>query len=191
MTVASSKDVLKNYLQGARDVLVWKLDGMSEREVRLPRTATGTNLLGLVKHALNSEAFYFGPVFGRTWATPAELVATDDPDPLTAWFANENETVAGVVALYRRVQVFADETIDELPLDAIGRVPHWGDTEVTLHEILVHKMADLQRHAGHADILREHIDGLTGLLPNNSNLPDDIDWTAHIQRLTEIADCFD
>ena len=188
--VDTPKDVLKDYLQGARDVLVWKLEGVSERELRLPRTPTGTNLLGLVKHALNTEVIYFGPTFGREWPTPDELVSTNDPDPLAGWYATENETAAGTVDLYRRVQVFADVTIDALPLDAIGHVAHWGGREVTLHQIMVHKTADLQRHAGHADILREQLDGATGLLPGHSNMPNATDWPTHTRRLTAIANQF-
>lgn len=189
--VTAPKDVLKDYLQGARDALLWKLEGLSERALRLPRTPTGTNLLGIVKHALNTEVIYFGPTFGRQWPTPHELVSPDDPDRLADCYATETETADGIVDLYRRVQVFADETIDALPLDAIGHVAHWGGKEVTLHEILVHKTVDLQRHAGHADILREHIDGSVGLLPRHSNIPDATDWSSYTQRLTEIAERFD
>jgi hypothetical protein len=188
--VAAHKDVLKNYLQGARDVLLWKLEGLSERDLRLPRTRTGTNLLGLVKHALNTEVIYFGPTFGREWPSPTELVSPHDPDPLAGWYATETETTAGIVDLYRRVQVFADETIDALPLDAIGHVAHWDGEEVTLHEIMVHKTVDLQRHAGHADILREQLDGSVGLLPGHSNVPGTTDWPTYTQRLTAIADRF-
>jgi len=189
--VAAPKDVLKDYLQGARDVLLWKLDGLSERDQRLPLTPTGTNLLGLVKHALNTEVIYFGPTFGREWPTPDELVSPDDPDPLTGCYATGTETAAGIIGLYRRVQAFADETIDALPLETVGHVAHWGGTAVTLHEIMVHKTADLQRHAGHADILREQIDGSVGLLPRHGNVPPAIDWPAHTRRLTAIADRFD
>ena len=189
--VTAPKDVLRNYLQGARDVLLWKLEGLSERDQRLPRTPTGTNLLGLVKHALNTEVIYFGPTFGREWPTPDELVSPDDPDPLAGWYATETETAAGIVDLYRRVQAFADETIDTFPLDAIGHVAHWGGEAVTLHEIMVHKTVDLQRHAGHADILRAQLDGAVGLLPRHSNIPDATDWQTYTQRLTAIADRFD
>ncbi|GAB3746066.1 DinB family protein [Microlunatus parietis] len=189
--VAAAKDVLKDYLQGARDVLLWKLEGLSERDLRLPRTPTGTNLLGIVKHALNTEVIYFGPTFGRAWATPEELVASDDPDPLAGWYATEAETATGIVDLYRRVRSFADQTIDALPLDAIGHVAHWGDEEVTLHQVMIHKTADLQRHAGHVDILREQLDGAVGLLPGHSNLPDATDWAAYTKRLTKIAHRFD
>lgn len=187
--VTSPKDVLKDYLQGARDVLVWKLDGLGERDMRLPRTPTGTNLLGIVKHALNSEATYFGATFGRPWPTPEELVSPDD-EPMADWYAAEVETARRIIDLYRRVQAFADETIDALPLDAVGHVEHWDGAEVTLHEILVHEIVDLQRHAGHADILREQIDGSAGLLPGNSNLPDGADWPAYTERLTALADSF-
>lgn len=184
------KDVLTNYLQGARDVLLWKLAGVAERDLRLPRTPTGTNLLGLVKHALNTEVIYFGPTFGRAWPTPDELVPADDPDPLSDCYATETETAAEIVDRYRRVQVFADDTIDALPLDAIGHVAHWRGKEVTLHEIIVHVTVDLQRHAGHADILREQLDGSVGLLPGTSNVPAGTDWPAYAQRLTAIADRF-
>lgn len=118
--VTAPKDALKSYLNGARDVLLWKLGGLSERDLRLPRTPTGTNLLGIVKHALNTEVLYFGPTFAREWPTPDELVSPNDPDPLIGWYATETETASGIVDLYRRVQIFADETIDALPLDAIG-----------------------------------------------------------------------
>jgi Protein of unknown function (DUF664) len=188
--VTAPKDVLKNYLQGARDVLLWKLEGLSERDQRLPRTPTGTNLLGLVKHALNTEVIYFGPTFDREWPTPDELMSPDDPDPLNDGHATETETSAGIVDLYRRVQAFVDETIDILPLDAIGHVAHWGGEAVTLHEIMVHMTVDLPRHAGHADILREQLDGSIGLLPRHSNMPDATDWPPYTQRLTAIAERF-
>lgn len=187
---ADPKDVLRDYLQGARDTLVWKLEGLSERDQRLPRTPTGMNLLGIVKHALNSEVVYFGPTFGREWPTPEELVPMGEGGAQADWYATAQESAAGLVSLYRRVQAFADETIEGLPLDAIGHVAHWGGAEVTLHEILVHKIVDLQRHAGHADILREHIDGSSGLLRNASNLPRDTDWGAYVSKLTALAERF-
>jgi hypothetical protein len=184
------KDVLKDYLQGARDTLIWKLDGLPERDQRLPRTPTGMNLLGIVKHALNTEVLYFGPTFGREWPTPEELVPAGGTDPQADWYATAQESAVGIVDLYRRVQAFADQTIDALPRDAIGHVAHWGGAEVTLHEILVHQIVDLQRHAGHADIVREQIDGSTGLLRQASNLPGDTDWPAYVTKLTALAERF-
>jgi hypothetical protein len=188
------KVVLRTYLQEARDALVWKLDGVDERAARLPRTRTGTNLLGIVKHCLNVEAGYFGPTFGREFPSPDELVPMQqyDDDPQADWYARADESKDGVVDLYRRVWSFADETIEQLPLDAPGQVPWWreGRRDVTLQRVIVHVTCDLARHAGHADILREQHDNAVGLLQRDTNLPDGYDWPAYVTRLAELAERF-
>jgi uncharacterized damage-inducible protein DinB len=188
------KTALHCYLQQTRDSLVWKLDGLSEREARLPRTATGNNFLGLLKHCVNVEAGYFGPTFGREFPAPAELVPIDayDDDPQADWYVAENESKEGLIDLYQRVWVFADETNEQLPLDAPGRVPWWpaDRQEVTLQRIIVHVIYDIARHAGHADIMREEYDGAIGWQRENSNLPDAFDWPAYVAKLTEIANRF-
>ncbi|MET7833791.1 DinB family protein [Micromonospora sediminicola] len=188
------KNALHLYLRETREDLLWKLDGLSERDARLPRTATGNNLLGIVKHCLNVEAGYFGPTFGREFPTPGELVPMEayDADPQADWYAREDETKDGLIDLYRRVAAFADETIDQLPLDAPGQVPWWrpGRQAVTLHRIITHVTVDLARHAGHADILREQLDTAIGLREANTNVPDEYDWPAYVGRLTTLADRF-
>ncbi len=188
------KTALHHYLQATREDLIWKLDGLSEREARLPRTATGNNLLGVLKHCLNVEAGYFGPTFGRQFPTPDELVPMQayDEDPQADWYAREDETKDGLIDLYRRVGVFVAETIDQLPLDAPGRVPWWrpGNADVTLHRIIVHVTCDLARHAGHADIMREQHDGAIGWQRESTNIPDDYDWAAYATKLTKLADRF-
>ncbi len=186
------KASLKRYLQSTREALLWKVDGLSERDLRLPRTATGTSLLGIVKHCLHVEVGYFGSTFGREWPTEGELVPEEayETDPQADWYATAEETAEGIVDLYRRVWTFADETIDTHPLDALGRVPWWppeGST-VTLHQALVHTIVDLARHAGHADILREQIDGAAGLRVDNTNVPDGFDWPAYVATLTALAE---
>ncbi|MET8264695.1 DinB family protein [Micromonospora arida] len=191
--LSDPKAALHAYLRGNREDLIWKLDGLSEREVRLPRTATGNNLLGVVKHCLNVEAGYFGPTFGREFPTPDELVPLTafDEDPQADWYAREDETKDGLIDLYRRVGAFADQTIDQLPLDAPGQVPWWpGRQDVTLQRIIIHVTCDLARHAGHADIMREQHDTAVGLRRNNSVIPDDYDWPAYVSKLTKLADHF-
>ena len=184
------KTMLQRYLQEVREALLWKCDGLSEHDLRLPRTLTGTNLLGLVKHCLNVEVGYFGPTFGRLWPTPEEVVSeeTYETDPQADWYATEDETAAGLIDLYRRVWAFADETINSLPLDAPGGVPWWPQAHqgVTLQRIITHVTGDLARHAGHADILREQIDGAIGLRSDGNNVPD-IDWSAYTAKLTTLA----
>ena len=190
------KAVLHSYLQESREALVWKLEGLSEREARWPRTPTGTSLLGLVKHAAANEIGYFGETFGRSWPDPDEVawMQESDTDPNADLYAKPDESIEDIVGLYRRVWEFADETITTLPLDAPGRVPWWGpkSADVTLHRILVHMVMELARHAGHADILRELHDGAVGLLQGNTNLPDwdDAAREAHVTKLRGIAEQF-
>ena len=188
------KAALLYYLQTTRDDLAWKLEGLSEREARLPRTATGNNLLGVLKHCINIEAGYFGPTFGREFPGHDELVPMSayDDDPQADWYARSDEPKDGLIDLYRRVGEFADETIEQLPLDAPGRVPWWqpGRDVVTLQRIIIHVTCDLARHAGHADIMREQFDSAIGARRENTNIPDDYDWTSYVTKLTELADRF-
>ena len=88
------KEILHQGLRRQRDALFAKLDGLPEREVRLPRTPTGTNLLGLLKHAATCELEYFGEVFGRPAGIPlpwdAPGVGEEDGAPV-ARYAVEGE----------------------------------------------------------------------------------------------------
>ena len=71
---------LQRYLQEARDALLWKLDGLSEHDVRRPLTPTATNLLVIVKHVASVEAGYLGDTFGRPFPEPLPWFA-DDAEP--------------------------------------------------------------------------------------------------------------
>ena len=189
MTELDAKADLHRYLQGAREVLLWKLDGLSEYDIRRPLTPTGTNLLGIVKHVAGVELEYFGPVFGRPHGVALPWFAGDADANADMW-ATPDESRADLIGLYRRSWQHADETIDMLPLDTPGRVPWWGDNgSVTLHRILVHMIAETQRHAGHADIVRELIDGKAGCLADNDNLPpgDEAWWRDYRDQVEEAA----
>ncbi len=190
MTISDPKTDLRHYLQEARDAVVWKLDGLREYDIRRPLVPTGTNLLGLVKHLASVELGYFGDVFGRPSGEPLPWMAEGAEANADMWAAAD-ESREETVALYRRAWAHSDETISALPLDAIGRVPWWRPetNEVTLHQILVHVIADTDRHAGHADIVRELIDGTAGLLPGNDNLPprDRAWWESYRARLERVA----
>jgi hypothetical protein len=183
------KTDLRGYLQAARDTLLWKLDGLSEYDVRRPLVPTGTNLLGLVKHLTGVESGYFGDTFGRPFDLP--LPPFDEDEPNSDMWATADESRDGVIDLYRRVWAAADATIDALPLDAPGRVPWWPPERagVTLHRILVHVVAETHRHAGHADVVRELIDGTAGLRQTAGNLPDRDAawWAAYRDRLERAA----
>ena len=190
MPESKAKTDLHRYLRTAREALLWKIDGLSEYDIRRPLTPTGTNLLGLVKHAAGVELGYFGDVFGRPSDEPQPWLA-EDAEPNADMWAAADESREDIVGLYRRVWKHADATIEALPLDAIGHVSWWPEerSEVTLHQILVHVIADLQRHAGHADIVRELIDGAVGLRVGNENMPpgDQSWWEDYRNRLERVA----
>jgi hypothetical protein len=166
------KDELMRYLERGRDALLWKLDGVSEYDARRPMVKTGTNLLGLVKHQAGGEFIYFGDVFGRPYGERLPWLEDDAGQNADMWAAPD-ETRDFITGLYRRAWQHADATIAELPLDAPVTIPWWGDAATTLGHILVHMTAETQRHAGHADIVRELVDGSVGLLPASSNMSSD------------------
>jgi uncharacterized damage-inducible protein DinB len=183
---------LQRYLQSARDALLWKLEGLPEYDVRRPMTPTGTNLLGLVKHLAYVELGYFGETFGRPEADATAWIEDDGSDPDWDMWATADESRDQVVGMYRHAWAHADATIEALPLDAPGRVPWWdGDrAAVTLHRVLVHVIAETNRHAGHADVVRELVDGAAGLRAGNDNMPEGVDaswWAGYRERLEQVA----
>jgi hypothetical protein len=192
VAMTDPKETLVRYLQIARDSVVWKLDGLSEYDVRRPMTATGTNLLGLVKHLASVELGYFGDTFGRPHGIELPWHA-DDAEVNADMYAAADESRDDVIGLYRRAWEHAAGTFDALDLDATGEVPWWPPERrtVTLHQILVHMTAETDRHAGHADIVRELIDSSAGLRPEAMNLPtDDFDWITYHDKLEQIAQTF-
>ena len=190
MTGPAMKADLHRYLQAAREALVWKLDGLSEHDVRRPLTPTGTNLLGVVKHVASVEAGYLGDTFGRPFPEPLPWF-DEGAEPNADMWATREESQEEILGLYHRVWAHADATIEALPLDAVGRVAWWPQerSEVTLHRILVHMIAETDRHAGHADIVRELIDGSVGVRAGNDNMApgDRAWWEGYRNRLEEVA----
>ncbi|MGW7264556.1 DinB family protein [Streptomyces sp. NPDC054842] len=181
-----AKDHLHGRLRRDRKALLWKLDGLSEYDARRPLTATGTNLLGLVKHVATVEARYFGEVFDRP--SPEPLTRWQDSDGSDLW-ATEQETRAQITAFYRRTWEHSDATIDELSLDAPGHVPWWPQPHAgtNLFAVMVHVLGESIRHAGHADILRESLDGRTGLRPEHEQPIDEEARAAHCANIEQAA----
>jgi hypothetical protein len=190
MADVDPKATLHRYLQTAREALLWKLDGLSEYDIRRPLTPTGTNLLGLVKHVASVGFDYFGPTFDRPHDEPLPWFA-DDAEPNADMWATIDQSREQIVALYHRAWAHADATIEALSLDAIGHVPWWPPerSEVTLHLVLTHVIAETNRHAGHADIVRELIDGAAGLREGNDNMVpgDEAWWESYRRQLESVA----
>lgn len=193
MIEPNPKADLLRYLQEGRDALIWKLDGLSEYDIRRPLTPTGTNLLGLVKHIAGVELGYFGDTFGRPFFAedPPPWWYTEDAEPNADMWATADESREDIVGLYHQAWEHSNSTIATLELDAIGHVPWWPEErrEVTLNHILVRVISDTQRHAGHADIVRELIDGSVGCQEGNDSMPpeDRAWWEKHRRRLERVA----
>ena len=184
------KETLVHYLQGARDAMLWKLDGLSEYDARRPLTPTGTNLLGLVKHLASVELGYFGDTFGRPSGIDLPWYS-EDADLNADMWVTPDQSREWVVDLYHRAWAHAAETFAACELETVGHVAHWGGEAVTLHQILVHVATETHHHAGHADILREMVDGAAGFLTTASNLPGDgYDWQAYVAKIEAAAATF-
>ena len=184
------KATLLRYLRSRREDLLSKLDGLDEYDVRRPMTPTGTNLLGLVKHVASVELGYFGEVFDRP-AARALPWFDEGAEPDADMWATEHESRAEIVELHHFCAAHSDATIEALSLDAPGRVPWWPAErrDVTLHQILVHQCAETARHAGHADILRELIDGAAGHSPGRPSMSErsSQQWAEHRARIEAAA----
>ncbi|HEY8984062.1 MAG TPA: DinB family protein, partial [Streptomyces sp.] len=181
-----AKSNLHSRLRRDREALLWKLDGLSEYDVRRPLTVTGTNLLGLVKHVATVEARYLGEVFGRP--SPEALPRWQDHDGSDLWAAAD-ETREQIIGFYQRTWAHSDATIDALPLDAPGHVPWWPDPSpnTNLFAVLTHILCETDRHTGHADILRESLDGRTGLRAEHEGVVDEGERAAYWAKVEGAA----
>jgi uncharacterized damage-inducible protein DinB len=184
----SQTELLLRYLQREREHLIGTLDGLSDYDVRRPMTPTGTSLLGLVKHVATVEIGYFGECLGRPWP---ETIPWDNEAAFEAgedMYALADDSREMLLDLYRRSWVFADQNIRELGLDAPATVPWWPPErrETTLGYLLVHMLDETAHHAGHADIIRETIDGRGGR--DHDQVGDDEHWTAFVAKIQAAAD---
>ena len=179
------KAILHSYMRTRRADLLGKLDGLSEYDARRPMTPTGTNLLGLVKHVASVELGYLGDIFGRPSGVELPWFADGAAPDADLWVAAD-ETREQIIELHRLSAAHADATIEALPLDAPGEVPWWAGERrhVTLRQILVHLCVETAQHLGHADILRELIDGTAGQRPGDPNLSQrtPAEWAGRLRR---------
>jgi hypothetical protein len=187
--VPDVKEELHRKLQAGRAALLGKLAGLSEYDLRRPMTPTGTNLLGLVKHLAGLEYEYLGESFG--YPAPERMSWIDDG---SIWqgadmWARPDESSEYITGLYRRACAHADGVIAALDLAAPGSVRHWpaDQRDTTLGVLLIRMVAETAQHVGHADIVRELIDGKGGPDQDDFNAAT---WQEYLTQVQAAADAF-
>src|SRR5207248_11077808 len=169
MATSEEKDLLRTHLRSVQQALIWKLEGLSEADLRKPMTKTSTNLIGIVKHLTGVTYGYLVSAFGReretfAWEFDEELFFSAD------MWATPEESCDEIIAAYRRACDAASTTIGDLDLDATGK--HHTGLTVSLRWMILNVLMDTTRHTGHADVVREMIDGSIGMGPIFSSAPD-------------------
>ncbi len=143
-------------LQRHRDVVLWKIEGLDDDQLRRQMTPSGTSLLGIVKHLAAVEYGWFCSTFGRAM----EPMPFDEEDPEADLRIEPGEKTQDLVDFYSRACRAADVVIGEVGIEELGTA--WFGDQVSMRWVLIHMVEETARHAGHMDILRELIDGATG-----------------------------
>lgn len=186
------KNHLMTYLNASREAVLWKAEGLSERDLTRPLVPTGTNILGLIQHLASVEFGYFVQCLGQEVQHPrfAALEASDAPDD-DMWVPAD-VPVSAILEFYRSAIEAANANITALPLEAAATVPWWAPEKrnTTIGRLLIHMNVETARHAGHLDIVRELIDGSAGDRRRSPNLPeyDASAWTNLYQKIQSAAD---
>ena len=158
--LTSERAALENFLNAQREGLVRKLDGLDDAQARATPTASSLSLLGLIKHSAIWERRWFGVIVaGRVDADRWPEIRTDPRD--ADLYVDETDTVDGWVATYRDAIAESDAIVEALDLDS--RCARDDIIECNVRYVLYHMIEETARHAGHADIIRETIDGVTGV----------------------------
>lgn len=145
-----------------RDVVLWKLQGLDDEQLRRPMTPSGTTLLGLVKHMAAVDYGWFCETFGHD----LEELPFDENDENADLRIEPSETTAEVLAFHARARAAANQVVAQHDLDDLGT--SWAGDAVSMRWVLIHMVEEVARHAGQMDIIRELIDGAVG----------DHDWDA-------------
>lgn len=153
---AAEREMLNAYLDYQRGVVLRKVGGLDGSRLREVMTPTGLTLLGMVKHLANVERYWFRIIF----AGERLDVAWSDEDLDADWRVAEDEAPETILALYTAEVDAARAVADDAELDAVAANPE-GDG-ATMRWILLHMIEETARHLGHADLMRERLDGKTG-----------------------------
>jgi len=150
---AGELDVAHAFMKFQRHCVLKKAEGLTEEQLRRPMVASGTSILGLIQHLTEAERGWFDHhLGGADWAEEDELDMAVPAD----------RSAAEVIEAYRAAIAASDRAIEAAgDPDALMAIPA-GGMRKTLRWLLAHMTTETARHAGHADIIREQIDGATG-----------------------------
>jgi uncharacterized damage-inducible protein DinB len=182
---------LREYLNDAREAILWKCEGLTDAQARTPLTQTGTHVMGLLLHLAVTEAQYFISCVKREIENPVIRGVIASEDAQADFLPPSDMTLADAVEIYRETTAAADAVLDELELDSPAVVPWWvNHRHTSVERLVVHMIAESHRHAGHLDIVREQLDGFIGLRPSAPNIPDlsPEQWEEQRLRMNELAD---
>lgn len=158
---ADERAMLVSFLDYYRETMVLMLEGLDEEQARWTPAPTANSLLGLILHLAGVEEWWFHQCFA---GNASDFPRWGDPDDRDYELKPAPEhTIGYAIDLYRTNWLRANEIAAAADLDAVGAHPRAQERGTTLRWILVHMIEETARHAGHADITREMIDGKTGI----------------------------
>lgn len=149
---AGELDTTLAFLRFARSCVTKKLDGLDDEAVRRSPVVSGTNLLGLVQHLTDSERYWFGHTVAGDPAFADLDFSMEVPAP---------RSTAEVLEAYREACAASDAVVTRVGLEALTAVPV-DDRPLSVRWVVAHMTSETARHAGHADVVRELLDGTTG-----------------------------
>jgi uncharacterized damage-inducible protein DinB len=155
----SERETLRGFLDYQRATLAMKCEGLGDEELRRQSMPPSTlSLLGLVRHMAEVERAWFRRVFEDN---DAPMVWSDKTDFQAAYDASASTRAEAFAAWEAEVEESRRIERRAASLDQAGYQPRWGE-EVSLRMVMVHVLLEYGRHNGHADFLREGVDGTVG-----------------------------
>jgi hypothetical protein len=155
VSAGSERQVLVAFLDLYRDIVVAKVKGVSDVDACRRMVGSATTLAGIVKHLTSVEREWFGSVLDQRPALEVGVRVADD-----GWHVDPSDNLDALIADYQRACASSRHVAGRFELDDTVPIPRLE--RVSLRWIYIHMIEETARHAGHADILREQIDGATG-----------------------------
>jgi len=155
---ATPIETLRGFHKFLRDTLAWKCTDLSEQQLRWSPVESGTSLLAILKHSINTERWWIATAIGGR-EVPLDWSA-EDPDG--DWRLERGDTFESLLALWNAEDLRSDDVLANETLDRTVMRPNRPETTYSVAWILTHMVEEVARHVGQADIIREQIDGATG-----------------------------